>query len=365
MRNSVPVTCAAALACAVLFVGAGCRDAAPRQAAIAVGDRAGALIMPPDLAGQLSASSEIVRRQFQIAWSEFNLNDPRSDIAKINRVAGTYRLQVSFNTFRAIDLAHYYSQLTGGAYDLTVLPALEAWGFAGPIPESPPSDEELAALMELIGLRHIQLAEQGAIALVSPGARIAPGSLAYAYGVDLAIVELRRQEIDRAFVTWDRYARALGRLAPDTPWRHPIRNPFDSAPLGEIALDAAAPALAVIGLRDRTVTIEGREYGDVIDPRTARPAEDTALAAVRAPTCLMAHALAHALIVLGVEEGTSLLNEFPDCEALVIPDRQPMEAWATQGWIDAFTPSPAWTGVIRRWDRPEIPVNSDEAVEEE
>jgi thiamine biosynthesis lipoprotein len=350
MRISRPYALALALACAAALCGAGCRDPSPRRIDIAVGDSPGSLTLPPDLAGRMSAAAEIVMNQFRLTASELNPEDPRSDIAKVNRVAGAYRQYVSFNTFRAIDLAHYYSRLTGGAYDLTVMPALEAWGFAGPVPETPPDDEECAALQELIGPHRIHLPEQGAVSLLTPGVRIAPEGLVHAYGVDLAIVEMRRQEIDRALVTWDRYARALGRFDAQTPWRHPVRNPFGSTPLGDIALDGA-PAVAIIGLRDRTVTIQGRTYGGVIDPRSARPAEGVALAAVRAPTCIMAHALAHALIVLGLHEGALVLAEFPECDALLVRDTQPIEAHATAGWIDAFAPSPLIAGAIREWKR--------------
>jgi thiamine biosynthesis lipoprotein len=361
MKSSRPYKFALAIACAAAICGAGCRDTTPRRVEIAVGDAVGSVTLPHDLAARLSTAAEIAGNQFRTTADEFNINDSRSDIAKVNRVAGSYRIYVSFNTFRAIDLAHYYSRLTGGAYDLTILPALEAWGFAGPIPESPPDEEECAALRELIGPRHILLPEQGAVALLAPGVRIAPAGLAQAYGVDLAIVEMRRQNIDRALVAWDRYARALGRLDAETPWRHPIRNPFGATALGDIALEEA-PALAVIGLRDQTVTIQGRSFGGIIDPRTARPAEGVALVAVRAPTCIMAHALAHALIVLGPEEGNAVLTEFPECDVLLIPDKQPIQALATAGWIGAFKPSSVLAGALHEWTRPEPLAPPDDAM---
>lgn len=333
----------------------GCADPVPRRTAFSLGDRPAAITVPASAAAQLPALREQIERQFRSAWSELNLEDRRSDIAKINRVAGTYRLQVGFNTFRALDLAHYYSQLTSGAYDLTLLPAMEAWGFEGPVPAEPPSDAECAALLELIGPRHLQFAEQGAIAILTPGSRIAPNGLPYAYGVDLALVELRRQEIPAALISWDRYTRALGKPAADSTWRQSVRHPFAPGTLGEIALDTDQ-ALAVVGLRDRTVTIGGQIYGGILDPRTARPAQGVALVAVRGPTCIMANALAHALIVLGVEEGTHLLNEFPDCDILLIPDRQPVEAWATEGWIENFTAAaPAIS--FYPWERPARPVD--------
>lgn len=341
-----------------------CTDPTPRIAELSIGNQPGAVVVPASAAGQLSAIREQVERHYRTAWNEFNLADRRSDISKVNQVASTYQLQVTFDTFRALDLAHYYSQLTGGAYDLTLLPALEAWGLAGPIPDREPDEAEREALRELISPNHLQFAEQGAVAILKPGTRIAPESLPYAYGVDLALVELRRQEFSAALLTWERFTRALGRPSEQTPWRQSIRNPFAPGVLGDIVLESNA-ALAVIGLRDRTVTIGDKRYAGILDPRTVKPAEGVALVAVRGPTCIMANALAHALIVLGLEDGKAILNEFPECEVLLVPDRQPIEAWATEGWIAGFSRSADFVGSLHRWTRPERVVEPNEPAAED
>lgn len=340
-----------ALGCAI---AAGCAETPPVRRTFHIAGRDGAVTVPKADADRLAALSGLAEIQYGAAAAEFDLSDRQSDLSKINRVAGSFRMQVSFNTFRALDLVHYYSQLTQGGYDLALLGALEAWGIgsATPPPE-PPTDEELAVLREHIGPHLIQFFDPGGVALLSPAARLAPMGLQYAYGVDLALVEARRSGFNAVLFEWDRYARALGRQDPNNYWSLPIRNPFDGPPLGTLRLPPNH-GLAVIGLRDQTVTIAGETYGGIIDPRSLRPAQGTCLAAVRAPTCLMAHVLAHALIVLGMEEGARILPSFPEADVLIMPDRQPVELWATEGWIRDYTPA-ADAPIPRRWGQHPTP----------
>lgn len=329
---------------AFAFLGAallmGCERSAPSSRAdFEVGGATGFVRVPPANAAALGDVVETARSQFEASWRLFDQADRRSEINKINRMAGAAPLPVAFPMFRALDLAHFYSRLADGAFDIASSAALELWGIGGVAPEKEPTDDEIKAVLEVSGYRHVQFSERGTIAILTPGARLAPGPLAYAYGVDLAVLELRRLGVGPAVVGWDRFARARGEERHGQPWRISVRHPFDEgASLGEITIPADH-ALAVIGLRDHTIAIGDRRFSAVIDPRTGRPAEGTALVAVVAPTCVMANALAHALLVVGRDGAGKLLVRFPQCEVALVPDRAPLELWATDGWVALFSPA--------------------------
>lgn len=329
---------------AFAFLGAallrGCeRSAPPSRADFEVGGATGFVRVPLERAGTLGDVVETARSQFEASWRLFDPSDRRSEINKINRMAGASPLPVAFPMFRALDLAHFYSRLTDGAYDIASSAALELWGIGGVAPDMEPSNDEIAAVLEISGYRHVQFSERGTIAILTPGARLAPGPLAFAYGVDLAVLELRRLGVGSAVVGWNRFVRARGEERPQRPWRLPVRHPFvEGTPLGEVTIPADH-ALAVIGLRDYTIEVGGRRFSAVIDPRKGRPAEGTALVAVIAPTCVMANALAHALLVAGRDGARKFLERFPDCEVGLVPDRAPLELWATHGWMALFSPA--------------------------
>lgn len=282
--------------------------------------------------------------------------DPRgsgSDIAKINRVANMVRLQVSYNTFRIIDLAHHYGELTGGAFDITAAPLEALWGFGAKPPEEAPPEEIIEAARLGVGSDKLQIFDQGSVALTTPLTRLGLGDMIQAYGVDLAILEMRRQHVPGALLHWGRSHRALGNAAAGHPWTALVPHPFEEGRnLGEVLLLPPGAALVVVCLYDRSVTLEGTRYGHVIDPRTGRPARGTALAAVSGPTATQAHALARALVVLGIEEGSSILQDFDRCEALVVPDRKPLEAWMTPGLASRFTADASAGVAIRTWETP-------------
>jgi len=290
---------------------------------------------------------------------ELDAERPDSDLSKLNRVASTVRLQVSQNTFRVIDLAIHYAGLTGGAFDITAAPLHDAWGFGVvPAPDAPPSPELLEASRKGVGAENVQLFDQGSIAYTTPMTRLALGDLAPAYAVDLAIVEMRRRGIGGALLAYGPAVRALGESAPERPWYTDLEHPFlATQSLGRVDLRGGA-ALVAINLYDQTVTLGGRTFGHILDPRSGQPVEDTVLVAVRGPTATKAYALAYALAVLGVQDGAGILAEFPRYEALAVPNRAPLQVWQTRGFAAHFRPSPGLEATLNTW----IPRAVDDAT---
>lgn len=317
---------------------AGCRDPGPRHATLDVRGQPAHLQVASGPRDQLPLAVGLAGKTLIAAHDSLDPRRAESDIAKINRVANMVRLQISYNTFRVIDLAHHYGELTGGAFDITAASLEALWGFGAKPPTEVPDDEVLEATLLGVGSDKLQVFDQGSVALTTPLTRIGLGDLLPAYAVDLAIIELRRSKVEGALLQWGRAVRALGEPAPGQTWTTDIPHPFEGElPLGRLALARPGAALVLVHLYDRSVTLDGHTYGHVIDPRTGRPVEDTVLAAVLGPTATQAHALARALVVLGVERGATILPEFPRYEVLVIPNRKPVEAWMTPGFADRFT----------------------------
>ncbi len=342
-----------ALAAAALL--AGCGPPRPLGLEFTAGNATGRVTLDRVHAGQLSAAAADARRQCGAAWAIFDESNPRSEISRINGMAGAYRLKISHNAFRALDLAHYYSQLSGGAFDITTGPLRQAWGLDGSGVEATPEDEELTFLRELTGPQLLQLSEQRDVSILSPGARIAVGDLVFAYGVDLAAVDLRQRNLAPALVEWEDYARALPGGDGGPPRVRRIQDPTaEGAFLGELDL-APDAAFASVRLWERAAQIGTQKIPGVINPLTGRPAGGTLLVAVRGPTCIQAHALAMALLAQGLDAGARLLEAFGEFDALVVPDRRPIEIWATPGMARHFTPRADLADRLQMLERPPAP----------
>lgn len=333
MTNRLPmVLTSGALA---LLALAGCRPPPVTATESRIMNLAARVEVSPQALPQLGAVSGLAVALMTETLSDLDPTRPGSDINKLNRVAQTVRLQVSRSTFRLIDLAHYYGELTDGAFDMTTAPLENVWGLDGSQPEEIPSDELIAGVRAGVGHHAVQIFDQGAVAFTQPETQIGFRLLGPAYAVDIAILDLRRRGYGNLSVQLGPVHRVLGSPTPDLPWRAELPHPTEtSTALGSIRLDGTKTALVVNRRHDPVIQIGTNTIGTVIDPRTGKPAEGTHLVAVLAPSATMAQALAQALMVVGVDQAPALLAHFPKCEALLVPDQAALEIWRTDGFAE-------------------------------
>jgi FAD:protein FMN transferase len=307
--------------------------------------------VPPEQAAQLP---DYARRGRQISnemeerLSRFR---PASEISRINREAGGPPLRVSADTARLLTIALREAQAARGAFDPTVAPLVELWGFGGKAPVTVPAPAKIRAALAVTGYSHIYVETEGPSAQLGlPGMALDLGGIAKGYAVDRVFEEMAAAGRPNFMVNMAGNLRVMG--GPDgpgrkEPWKIGVRNPFDESEiLGVLRLTDGA-AVATSGNYERFVEIDGKRFAHIVDPRTGRPVAGMAGVTVVAPSATVADALSTALYVLGPQEGAALLRTRPDCEALFVPDRQPPELWITPGFAALFTPDRAWTANLK------------------
>jgi thiamine biosynthesis lipoprotein len=119
---------------------------------------------------------------------------------------------------------------------------------------------------------------------------------------------------------------------------------------GYIGVVTLAPgeAVATSGNYERFVTIAGRRYSHIIDPRSGQPVAGLASVTVLATSAMEADALSTALFVLGPEAGAALLARHPGCAAIFITDTQPPRILTTSGAAKRFSAVPSWRGAVQQ-----------------
>ena len=316
------------------LLAAGCAPPPPARVDTQVQGQPAEVEINPDQRDRLPEVAGLAMGVMTKSLRMLDPDQPGSDLNKLNRVAHSVRLQISRDSFRLVDLAHHYSIRTDGAYDPTALPLERLWGLPrGLVPDQEPDPELIAATLPSVGSKRLEIFDQGAVAFTTPGTLVGLHLIGQAYAADLAVLDLRRRGFSDVRVRLGPTQRVLGRAAPGQTWQVPVTSPFaTNTTLGTVRLAAPHPALVVLPLRAHTVTIGSNTYGHIINPLTGRPAEGTALAAVLGPSATMAHALAQALVVRGTEHAAALLERFPKCEVMVVPDRQPVELWCSDGF---------------------------------
>ncbi|NQU40553.1 MAG: FAD:protein FMN transferase [Lentisphaerae bacterium] len=270
-----------------------------------------------------------------------------SEISQLNDAAGGEPVALSTTTRDMLRLSIHYAEMSGGAFDVSVAPLMHLWGFRGG--EPPVALPEAVALERLLPLVDFRLIEQSATGarLPWPGMRIDLGGIAKGYAVDRGFEALEQAGHHDILVNLGGNMRAIGSPEPGRAWRVGVRNPFDlTALLGTVEL-ADGWSLATSGNYEQFIEIGGTRYAHIMDPRTGAPVQGMAGVTLLSRRAVEADALSTALFVAGLVGAPAILALAPDSEALLVPDRQPLEIYMTPGFARHFTPDPAFAERIR------------------
>jgi thiamine biosynthesis lipoprotein len=258
-----------------------------------------------------AAVSQKISARLEALEQQFSTYRPTSELSGFNATTSTDWFPVSPSLAEVAAASRRISGLTAGAFDPTVAPLLHLWGF-GPHARTgaPPSDSALATARALVDWRRLEVRASPPALRKNPAALTADfSSLAKGYTADAVSDLLASLGAPNHFVQIGGDIKTSGHTAHGSPWRTGIEEPRDPADRTTLACTVAlaGEALSTSGNYRNFVTLTGRRFGHILDPRTGRPVEN-ALAAVSviAPTCAQSSALAAALFVLGEEAGLAL-----------------------------------------------------------
>ncbi|HBE89319.1 MAG TPA: FAD:protein FMN transferase [Elusimicrobia bacterium] len=247
----------------------------------------------------------------------FNAHDPDSELGRLNASAGAAPFGVSPELFGLIELSLRYSELTGGAFDITVGPVLDLWREArrtGRIPGT----KALAAARARTGWRGVILDPgERTIKFAVPGMKLDLGGAAKGFVVDKGVEELRRRGVKAALIDAGGDLRAYGRPPGRKFWKIGIKHPREKGALLGL-LKLAEPAVATSGDYERYFEKDGKKYHHIIDPVSGGPAPRSVGVTAVAPTCAEADIIATALFVMGPEKGLALLETAGGLDAAVV-----------------------------------------------
>ena len=245
---------------------------------------------------------------------------PDSEISRFNRATTDDPFPVSAETLAVLQGAREVSELTNGAFDVTVAPLVDAWGF-GPSRDDGglPSDEDLDQLMPAVGYRQLRIdPARFTISKTHPDLRVDLSAIAKGHAVDRVAEGLDDARILAYLIEVGGEVRARG-LNPDgRAWRVGIERPAPDAPALQRVVELDDASLATSGDYRNFIDVAGRRVSHTIDPQTGRPIEHRlASVSVIDATCARADALATALGVMGPDEAFALASR-RDWAALLI-----------------------------------------------
>ena len=246
-----------------------------------------------------------------------------SEISRFNRSTNTAPFQTSEAFAQVIDAALELSASTRGAFDPTLNPLLNLWGFgSGSEERHVPSDAEIAQAKKLTGWRKLKVDPQtSTLWKTLPDLQLDLGAIAKGYGVDRVGHLLDREGYANWFVEIGGEVTVHGTNPDGVPWRigiqFPTTNPMDDRLQG--ILNLSQGAVATSGNYRNYIQQDGTLYSHILDPRSGRAVlSDTASVTVVASSCMEADGIATALFVMGADEGLAWTEQQPGVEAMFL-----------------------------------------------
>lgn len=260
-------------------------------------------------AKDLQPEIEAEMKEVDSALSPFN---KQSIITAINNNQKT-SLNKKFT--EVFNLAKKISRETDGAFDITVAPLVNEWGF-GFKKGVDPSKHAIDSLRQIVGYQKVAL-KDGKIVKQDPRINLDCSGVAKGYGSDCVANLLRRHGIENFMVEIGGEVVTSG-INPDrVPWRIGVTKPVDDPTLqsGELqtVLNVTDKAMATSGNYRNFYYKGGKKYAHTIDPKTGYPVQHNILSStVVADNCATADAYATAFMVMGLEKAKAILDKHPE-----------------------------------------------------
>lgn len=245
-------------------------------------------------------------------------------MSRSNKNGDIYRLNdngsgsVSAETAEVIQTALDVCRSTDGAFDLTVAPLMDAWGFFGH-EYRVPDDAQIKELLKSVGYENVTL--DASRVTLKNGARLDLGGAAKGYASGAAAGELEKSGVRSGIISFGSAIMAVGKKPDGSGWKVGLADPQNPDTfMAEINIEDEC--ISTSGSYEQVFEENGRKYHHILDPSTGFPAE-TGLASVSViggdPT--RADALSTALFVMGLEKGIEYQKTDGGFEAVFVTDK--------------------------------------------
>lgn len=240
-----------------------------------------------------------------------------SDVCRINEQAGRRPVRVDSDTMAMLVQAKKHHQSSQGAFEVTIGPLMEAWGFGGKNPHVPQPGQIQAALARVDSDKLVLNERERTVLLQMPGMKLDLGAIAKGYATEKALQRLKDNGIETALIDAGGNIRTLGRTTGDTPWKIGIKNP--RKPDAIVAVLELEDASAVTsGDYYRYFESDGIRYHHILDPHSGYPAAHTMSATVVTKDAALADILSTVFFILPPEKALEMAKGMDGVELFLI-----------------------------------------------
>ena len=246
-----------------------------------------------------------------------------SEIDRVNKAAGQSPVTVSGGTFDVIEAGLRYSELSGGAFDISIGPLVALWDIGGD-GAAVPEEADIIEALALVDYRRVEMdPDSPGIYLPEAGMRLEPGGIAKGFAADSIASKLGSEGVESALINLGGNVLVMGRKPDGSRWKIGIQNPFN--PRGDYIGILEAEDLAIVssGKYERFFIEDGVRYHHILSTTDGFPVENgLAQVTMVCSESMKADALSTSVFSLGLQEGMKLVESIPDAESIIITEEK-------------------------------------------
>ena len=279
------------------------------------------IVNGPQLDKRVALEIEI-RNLFSELSMQMSTYIDSSEISRFNKATAAEPITATAPFLEVLNLAQQISVESGGAFDATVEPAVDLWGF-GKLGRrtSPPSHEEVHNIKNYVGYQNISVSGS-TVSKKNDKTELDFSAIAKGYYVDAAGNLLAEKGYNNYLVEIGGEVVVKGKNVNDNPWRIGVDRPLIEPTVDrgfEAVLELTDLAVATSGDYRNYFISDDSVFSHTIDPVTCRPIiNGVASVTVIAPTCVLADAMATAIMVMGEKKGLEWVESKPGIETMII-----------------------------------------------
>jgi thiamine biosynthesis lipoprotein len=258
-------------------------------------------------------ASQIVFNEIKRIEGLLSKYDPESQISRLNKSG---KLKVDAEVFYILKKSLEFFSQSQGAFDITVAPLMDLWGFTEK-EYTVPDIEKIKKTLDYIGSDKIILQEvNNMVKFRLSKMRVDLGAIAKGYAVDCAVSKLKAAGIKSCLINAGGQIYCLGNKL-GKPWKVAIQDPRDDKFWGYLNLEDKA--VSTSGDYQQYFFKDNKRYAHILNPKTGYPASSgIASVTVIAPDGLTADALSTAIFILGREKGEALAKKYPETQVKIV-----------------------------------------------
>lgn len=243
---------------------------------------------------------------------------PETQISQVNKNAGIKPVKVDKEVFEITKKAIYFSKITKGAFDISIVAMDKIWKFDGTM-EKLPSKRNIKKSVEKVNYKNIVLDSiNSTIFLSKKGMKIGFGSIGKGYAADKGRELMQSLGVKAGIINAAGDISTWGTQLSGKPWKIGVNNPFETGETIEILEFSTNKAVTTSGNYEKYVEFNGKRYSHIVNPKTGIPSTGLTSVTIIGENAEMCNGFSTSVMVLDLKKGIKLIKKYPEYNYIIL-----------------------------------------------